>query len=97
MYELRGFFDIVFSLIYRNYELLQSVPGVAELTSCVVLAVIGDPQRFDPANDGTDNAESGDGATPTTDMDAKRTPNISGPPEKEAGGEDWIIYLIRTG
>ncbi|MCK5561325.1 MAG: putative Ig domain-containing protein, partial [Thermoplasmata archaeon] len=54
----------------------------------------GEHTYYFTANDGTDNAESGDGATPTTDMDAKRTPNISGPPEKEAGGEDWIIYLI---
>jgi hypothetical protein len=54
----------------------------------------GEHTYYFTANDGTDDAEPGDGTTPTTDTDAKRTPNISGPPEKETGGEDWIIYFI---
>lgn len=38
--------------LQEDYELLQSVPGVAELTSCLALAVIGNAKRFDPDNDG---------------------------------------------
>lgn len=38
--------------LQEDHELLKSVPGVAELTSCLALAVIGNAQRFDPDNDG---------------------------------------------
>ncbi len=45
------------------------------------------------ANDGTNDAVSGD-TTPTTTADAAGTPTISKAEDKEAGFEDWMLYLI---
>ncbi|MCK5559203.1 MAG: Ig-like domain-containing protein, partial [Thermoplasmata archaeon] len=53
----------------------------------------GDHSYYFTANDGTDDAESGD-TTPTTTADADDTPTISKTEDKEAGFEDWMLYLI---
>ncbi len=45
------------------------------------------------ADDGTDTAEPGDADTPTTPADAKNTPKITEPVEKESGLEAWIVII----
>ncbi len=53
----------------------------------------GSHSYYFTADDGTDDAESTD-TTPTNAADAKSTPEITEPTEKEAGVEDWVLYFI---